>query len=206
MPRNTLIAVVCVSALMAFGYLAFAPDQAPQQTGTEAVQSPVAQPAGKAGIGSEAGLGGGGGRGGGGRCAGGGESRPLLLMRGQETVWKKPSEEVLQLPGTVLIESGRHMGEPALPVAALLGEEDSGRVIEIVPCRNEAVRLMPDEFSTNPAHYYIVRTPRGMLKLMDFSDPRKGGRTMAKNLYAVRLRVLGHEGPRQQVDDADPGH
>ncbi|MDX8411980.1 MAG: hypothetical protein R8K46_08975 [Mariprofundaceae bacterium] len=189
MPRYT-IGIVMVIIALAAGYVAWMPAEpdAPQSTVQEprkAAPQPMARKPGAK-------------RGGEGRCPDSGKLHPLMLMRGQETIWEKPSDEVMKIPGTVTVERGRHAGEPGLPVSALL-PDDGGRMLEIMPCRGEPVRLMIGELADQPNRYMIVRAPRGMLKLMDYSKPDSGDRILAKNLYAVRLRALGHEGPRHEA-------
>jgi len=195
-----------MAALMAFGLTACSeePQQAPPTAAT-ATARPATAPQAATPMTEPRQRGKGGGRGAGGGCGGGGQESTLQLMRGQEMVWDKPAEEITGLPGAISIEFGRHQGDPGLPLSALLTGDGGGRMVEVVPCSGEPIRLMVGEFADQPNRYVIVRTPRGMLKLVDYSNPNSGGVTMAKNLHAVRLRALGHEGPRQQAADSEAG-
>lgn len=129
------------------------------------------------------------------RCPRGQERHPLLLIRGEKTLWKKAAKEVMQLHGTVNITIGRHKDEPGLPLTALIHEHQQGGMVEVVPCRGDPLRFMMDELSLYSGRYMVVLTPKGILKLMDYSNPRSGGRVIAKNLHSVRVYDLGFSPP-----------
>ena len=102
----------------------------------------------------------------------------LVVLDGGEAVWGLT--EALALRGSVVVAEGRHAGERALPLAALL--DGAGR-LEVWPCRGEPLAFDEARLRADPGRYLLVRSGRGTLKLLDRDGGRRG---VLKNVAAVR--------------------
>ena len=122
------------------------------------------------------------------RCPKGGKKKghPMRLIINGQLVWEKPAKEVLQMPGTFTMNIGRHRGDQALPLTALLGQQNFHHMAEITPCSGPALRFVPGELQGLGAKgISIVISPRGILKLMDMRHA--DGRIALKNIHMFHL-------------------
>ncbi len=109
-------------------------------------------------------------------------SREALVVLDQGTETVQPVAEALARAGSLLVTEGRHEGERALPLAALLGRRDS---LEVWPCRGVIFAVDGATLRADPERYSLVKSGRGTLKLLDRDGGRRG---ILKNVAAVRLR------------------
>ncbi len=105
----------------------------------------------------------------------------LVLFDGETRSAAHDLEQALALPGSFVVEGGRHGGERGLPLAALVGD---GATLEVWPCRGEALHLKGEDLRAEPGRYVLVRSGKGTFKLLD--GRTAGSRPVLKNLAAIR--------------------
>ncbi len=91
-------------------------------------------------------------------------------------------DEALALPGAVVLDTGRHRGEPGLPLAAVLGD---GLILDVWPCRGDMLRYPRDTLEAEPGRFVLVKSGKGTLKLID--TRQAGAAPITKNLAALHL-------------------
>ncbi len=93
-----------------------------------------------------------------------------LAPRGHETKTVSLAD-LFEGPFAHPIEGGRHAREPAVAVAALLGNVDEQHEVLIWSCDGERLTLPPYTLTRAPGRWVLVQSSHGMLKLLDREAP-----------------------------------
>ncbi|MFO0754848.1 MAG: hypothetical protein U0359_00030 [Byssovorax sp.] len=94
------------------------------------------------------------------------------------------AEAVTRLP-TFTVRSGRHAGDTAISLGALLAQRPGARAVEVLPCTGDAKTFDRAAISADPERYFLVSAKRAALKLMDRDGD--GRKPVMKNLAEIRI-------------------
>jgi hypothetical protein len=104
--------------------------------------------------------------------------RQLVLFTGSERT-VTPATKLGQLPDTIVRTDGRHDGERALPLSALLGE---GSALTVWPCASAPVKLDAAQIREPQSQWLLIPTKRGFLKIRDVAHADKD---QIRNIAAI---------------------
>jgi hypothetical protein len=104
--------------------------------------------------------------------------RQLVLFSGSERT-VTPTTKLGQMADTIVRTDGRHDGERALPLSALLGE---GSALTVWPCASAPVKLDAAQIRDPKSQWLLIPTKRGFLKIRDVAHADKD---QIRNIAAI---------------------
>jgi len=143
-------------------------------------------------------------------CGDASKSREFSVFRDDETIWSKLNSNIVR-QSRFTAPTGRHMGEPVMPLFELLNEMKSEEpYVELLPCKGTTMVVKADVLRKQSATTFVlVLTPKGNLKFMHYPDNGVPG-VLMRNMHGMRLLdkapVAAEKIPPESAATDEMGH
>lgn len=104
-----------------------------------------------------------------------------------KVILESGTQELVNLPGSILIKSGRHTNERGLPVFSILPKNSKAEIVALIACNGATIHIDIDEIKKEPNKFVLVLNKRKAVKVIVRENGIYTRKAALKNVAVIKI-------------------